>query len=88
MPEIALKDYIDAQFEALRRELKLQREADMRAIDLARETLGARLERMNEFRDQMTEERLMYVRIDTFKWTVGFIVSMIIAASTVVKFWR
>jgi hypothetical protein len=86
--DVALKEYLEGLIEALRREIQLQREGDQRAVDLATDTLSKRLETMNEFRDQIRDERGTYVRVDTFKWTVSFIVLLIGVAVAVVSLVR
>jgi hypothetical protein len=76
MTDVALKEYLEAQITALRRETVQQREADWRALDLARENLALRLEGMNEFRAQIIREREDYVRIDTFRWVIGALLAL------------
>jgi len=79
--DVALKEYLEGQIEALRRELAVQREADHRALELAHDALQRRLDQMNEFRNQIRDERGMYVRVDTFRWTVGFIVALLLVVA-------
>jgi hypothetical protein len=86
--DVALKEYLEGLIEALRREIELQRESDQRAIELATNTLSTRLATMNEFRDQIRDERGTYVRVDTFRWTVTFIVLLIGVAVAVIALVR
>ena len=79
--DVALKEYLEERIDALRRELAVQRDADQRAIELAHEALQRRLDLMNEFRNQIRDERGEYVRIDTFRWTVGFIVALLLVVA-------
>jgi len=86
--DVALKEYLEERIDALRRELAVQRDADQRAIELAHEALQRRLDLMNEFRNQIRDERGQYVRIDTFRWTVGFLVALLLLLVSVVALWR
>jgi len=79
--DVALKEYLEGQIEALRRELSVQRESDQRALELAHEMMQRRLDQMNEFRNQIRDERAQYVRVDTFRWTVGFIVALLLVVA-------
>ena len=90
MTDVALKEYLEAKIEALRRESFQQREADWRALDLARDNLSIRLEHMNAFREQMMAERETYVRVDTFRWIVGTLLTVItiLAAVLIAKVWH
>ena len=88
MTDVALKEYLEERIDALRRELAVQRDADQRAIELAHEALQRRLDLMNEFRNQIRDERGLYVRIDTFRWTVGFLVTVLILIVAVAALWR
>lgn len=88
MTDVALKEYLESLIEALDRKMELQREADRRALDLATNSLDHRLDSMNLFRSQILEERTLYVRVDTFKWTVGFIVALVGVALAIMKLWR
>lgn len=88
MTDVALKEYLEAQIEALRREMKQQRDADWRALDLARENLALRLEGMNEFRAQILRERQDYVRVDTLRWIVGLLMTMLAGLGGALAFWR
>jgi len=74
--DVALQAYLEKQIECLRQEVKVQREGDLRALELATSALAVRLESMNLFRQQILEERMLYVRVDTFRWTVGFLVAL------------
>ena len=76
MTDVALQAYLEKQIECLRQEVKVQREGDLRALELATSALAVRLESMNLFRQQILEERMLYVRVDTFRWTVGFLVAL------------
>jgi hypothetical protein len=88
MTDVALKEYLESLIEALDRKMELQREADRRAVDLATSSLNHRLDSMNLFRSQILEERALYVRVDTFKWTVGFIVTLVGVVGTMMRLWR
>ena len=44
MNDVDLKEYLEAQIESLRREVSVQREADLLASKLARDVLSARIE--------------------------------------------
>jgi len=86
--DVALKEYLEERIDALRRELAVQRDADQRAIELAHEALQRRLDLMNEFRNQIRDERNQYVRVDTFRWTVGFLVALLLLLVSVVALFR
>src|SRR5438094_1072824 len=86
--DVALKEYLEERIEALRREFAVQRESDQRALELAQQALQARLNQMNEFRNQIRDERGEYVRIDTFRWTVGFLVGLLLLIVAVAALWR
>ena len=88
MTDVALKEYLEERIDALRRELAVQRDADQRAIELAHEALQRRLDLMNEFRNQIRDERGEYVRIDTFRWTVGFLVGLLLLIVALVSVLR
>lgn len=75
--EIDVKEYLDSQIENLRREFRSQLQNDWRALDLARENMTLRLEGMNQFREQMNRERDSYVRVDTFRWIVVTLLSIV-----------
>jgi len=86
--DVTLKEYIEEQLQAFRREMAVQRESDQRALDLAYQGLQTRLNMMNEFRDQIRDERGQYVRVDTFRWTVGFLVGfllLVVAVAALVR---
>lgn len=63
----SLKQLMDAGFLALHQEMNLRFSAIDRAQDLAARTLEARLEGMNEFREQIQQERGEYVRVSVFE---------------------
>jgi len=86
--DVALKEYLEERIDALRRELAVQRDADQRAIELAHEALQRRLDLMNEFRNQIRDERGEDVRIDTFRWTVGFLVGLLLLIVALVSVLR
>ena len=88
MTDVALKEYLEERIEAVRREFQVQRESDQRALDLAHEGLQRRLDQMNEFRNQIRDERGIYVRVDTFRWTVGFLVALLLLLVSVVALFR
>lgn len=88
MNDVTLKEYIEEQLQAFRREMAVQRESDQRALDLAHQGLQTRLNMMNEFRDQIRDERGQYVRVDTFRWTVGFLVGLLLLVVSVVALLR
>lgn len=56
-----LTKYIDTRFEGSDRIHASEREADKRAIELAREDMSRRLHDMNMFRDDIKEDRVVYV---------------------------
>ncbi len=88
MSDIEMRAYVESLVDALRREVELQRVADRRALETAERTLLSRLEHMNEFREQILEDRRQYIRVDTFRWTVGFLVSFIVASVALVRLLR
>jgi len=59
--DVALKDFLEAQIKALRDYVDLKNIAASRAIDLSHVDLERRLEAMNEFREQLVQERGTYV---------------------------
>jgi len=77
-----LKEYIETRLrdreEALREltnsnkvAIELVAAANQRAINLAAEDLARRLESMNQFRDQINDERRDYLRRDFFETIIG-----------------
>ena len=88
MTDVALKEYLEGRILALEQKVAAQREGDQRAMELAAGALEARLDSMNLFRNQILEERLLYVRIDTFKWTMGFLVALFGLVVAVAKWWK
>jgi len=74
MSDVEMKQYVDSLVDALRREMDQRQEMNSRAVETARSALEARLENMNEFRNQITDERGSYVRLETFQWVIGAVV--------------
>ena len=62
MTDVSLRDYFERVLSEKERAHKAEFEAAQQALKLATEALVARLETMNEFRAQITEERADYVR--------------------------
>ena len=52
---------MDTRFEGSDRVHATERESDRRAIELAREDIGRRLHDMNQFRDDIKEDRVVFV---------------------------
>jgi len=66
MNDVSLRDYIISLLDEREKAHTAQWAASQKALDAASAALGARLERMNEFREQIREERVTYVRRDQF----------------------
>jgi hypothetical protein len=86
--DVALKEYLESLIKKLEEKLAAQREGDQRALTLATRAMEHRLAAMNMFRRQILEERGLYVRIDTFKWTMGFLVALLGLVVVLVRVWR
>lgn len=80
MPEelsISLRDYVDSKFEDIKSLIReLERHVDNKftakdqIIDRTEKSLNERLLQMNEFRQQITSERLLYVNRDQLEVAV------------------
>jgi len=64
MGEVSLREYIESLLEERQKAQDLQWQSAQRALEAADAALRVRLERMNEFRAQIQEERALYVRRD------------------------
>ncbi len=53
---------VDLRFEAANTAILIRSQAAEKAIDLASEAMNLRLERMNEFREQLQQERGEYIK--------------------------
>ncbi len=62
---VPLREYVDRIFAEREKAREAQLSAMRRAVDSASVQLNERLESMNQFRSQISEERLLYVRHDT-----------------------
>jgi glucose-6-phosphate isomerase len=64
---VSLKEYFDEKFEALEKQLALRDQLTSKALIKADETLNLRLEGMNEFRAQLTQQTHTFVKQSEFK---------------------
>lgn len=60
---VSIREYVDRIFEEKDRALALARAADLRALDLATDSLNQELRHLNELRQEVTEAR---------GWVIGF----------------
>jgi hypothetical protein len=64
---VSLRDYCERIFDEKDRAHVAQLEAAERALKLATETMGVRLDHLNAFREQLKDERSKYVREERFQ---------------------
>lgn len=58
---VTLRDYVDANFDAIRREMALQFNASRVAVEKAEVTTEERLRGMNEFRDALGDQTQTFI---------------------------
>lgn len=71
MTDVSLREYVDRLFEEREVRAELREKAHLRALDHASRALEARLESMNEFRAQISQERATYVTRQLLDQGVG-----------------
>ena len=66
----------------LEKRLEVMMRLQDRAVEVAAGDLRTRLDHMNEFRLQLTEQTLTFVTKVEFYWAIGTIITVLIAAFT------
>lgn len=66
MTEVSLRDFVERIFEEKQKALELAFKAQQEALALASRTLELRLEKLNELRQEVTQDRGNYVTKDKF----------------------
>ena len=65
--DVSLKEYFDVKFADLEKQLALRDDLTAKALTKAEESLNVRLEGMNEFRSQLTQQARTFVSQSEFK---------------------
>lgn len=66
-PNVALREYIEAQLDALERRLTLRADLEQLAVKKAEEAMLIRLDGMNEIRAAMRDQTGQFVTRDTYE---------------------
>ena len=67
MDNISIKDYLDFKFQELDKRLQLRAELTDKALTKAEVILNARLESMNEFREQLSKQASTFIVREAFE---------------------
>jgi hypothetical protein len=68
---VSLRDYIERIFDERQKALDIAFKASEQALALASRSLEQRLERLNELRAEVTEDRAEYVKRDVYETRIG-----------------